>query len=101
MARQGILISAPASGCGKTLVTLALLRLLARRGISVTPAKSGPDYIDPGFHRLACGRESVNLDAYAMQPQTILRLAGCGDGLLAVEGAMGLFDGKQLSLIHI
>ena len=93
MARQGILISAPASGCGKTLVTLALLRLLARRGMKVTPAKSGPDYIDPGFHRLACGHESVNLDAYAMQPQTILRLAGRGEGLLAVEGAMGLFDG--------
>ncbi|QOG06636.1 cobyrinate a,c-diamide synthase [Aureimonas sp. OT7] len=93
MARQGILISAPASGCGKTLVTLALLRLLARRGIPVTPAKSGPDYIDPGFHRLASGHDSVNLDAYAMQPSTILRLAGQGDGLLAVEGAMGLFDG--------
>lgn len=93
MARQGILISAPASGCGKTLVTLALLRLLARRGIPVTPAKSGPDYIDPGFHRRASGRDSVNLDAYAMQPRTILGLAGQSDGLFAVEGAMGLFDG--------
>lgn len=93
MARQGILISAPASGCGKTLVTLALLRSLARRGLDVTPAKSGPDYIDPGFHALACGRDSVNLDAYAMRAQTIFGLAGRGEGMLVVEGAMGLFDG--------
>ena len=80
-------------GAGKTTVMLGLLRCLAEDGVAVQPYKCGPDYIDPGFHRLASGHDSVNLDAYAMQPSTILRLAGQGDGLLAVEGAMGLFDG--------
>lgn len=52
----GVILSAPASGSGKTMVTLGLLRALARRGHDVRGAKSGPDYIDPRFHAAACGR---------------------------------------------
>jgi len=89
---RGIVLAAPASGAGKTTVTLALLRLLHRQGIVVRGAKSGPDYIDPAFHAAACDAPCPNLDAWAMAPS---RLAGLmrGEGLLVVEGAMGLFDG--------
>jgi len=88
----GLILSAPASGSGKTTLTLGLLRALARRGIAVRGAKSGPDYIDPKFHEAACGKPCVNLDAWAMSPGRIRALAATGD-LLLIEGAMGLFDG--------
>ncbi|SHI29603.1 cobyrinate a,c-diamide synthase [Wenxinia saemankumensis] len=92
MAGRGLILAAPSSGSGKTIVALGLLRALSRAGIPVRGAKSGPDYIDPAFHAAACGAESVNLDAWAMAPAQLRRLAA-GDGLLIVEGAMGLFDG--------
>jgi cobyrinic acid a,c-diamide synthase len=85
------MIAAPSSGAGKTTVTLAVMRLLQRAQIEFQPAKSGPDYIDPGFHSVAAGRDSVNLDAWAMPADLIHSLAGSGG--LVVEAAMGLFDG--------
>ena len=85
------MIAAPSSGAGKTTVTLALMRLLQRAKIEFQPAKSGPDYIDPGFHSVAAGTPSVNLDAWAMPADLIGTLAGSGG--LVVEAAMGLFDG--------
>lgn len=89
----GLIVSAPASGTGKTTVMLGLLRCLAEDGVAVQPYKCGPDYIDPAFHRAACGRESYNLDSWAM-PRGLLatQLARGGDVALA-EGSMGLFDG--------
>ncbi|MBR9651804.1 cobyrinate a,c-diamide synthase [Thalassovita aquimarina] len=89
---NGLILAAPSSGAGKTTVTLALLRLLAREGITVRGAKSGPDYIDPRFHEAACGAPCVNLDAWAMSPARIKALAS-GPETLVIEGAMGLFDG--------
>ncbi len=92
---RGLIVAAPASGSGKTVVTLGILRALACRGHAVRGAKSGPDYIDPRFHEAATGRPCVNLDAWAMTPGRIAALAAApsqGD-LLIVEGAMGLFDG--------
>lgn len=88
----GLILAAPGSGSGKTTLTLGLLRAFARRGTSVRGAKSGPDYIDPRFHEAACGAPCPNLDAWAMGPDRLRSLAG-GDGLLLIEGAMGLFDG--------
>ena len=88
----GLILSSTTSGSGKTLVTLGLLRALTQRGVSVRGAKSGPDYIDPGFHRAASGTPCLNLDAWAMSPDRIRELAWT-DGLLLIEGAMGLFDG--------
>jgi cobyrinic acid a,c-diamide synthase len=92
---RGLIVAAPTSGSGKTTVTLGLLRALSRRDLrsgKVRGAKSGPDYIDPRFHEAACAAPCFNLDAWAMSAERIRSLAA-GDGLLIVEGAMGLFDG--------
>lgn len=93
---SGILVAAPRSGSGKTVVTIALQRALVRRGLAVAGAKTGPDYIDPAFHGVATGRPSVNLDAFAMDATMLAGLAGrvARDAdLIVAEGAMGLFDG--------
>lgn len=91
----GLMIAAPASGSGKTTVTLGLARALTRRGLKVQCAKGGPDYIDPGFHRAATGRPSYNLDSWTMPQGLISRMAAKADDadLLVIEGSMGLFDG--------
>jgi cobyrinic acid a,c-diamide synthase len=93
---RGLVIAAPASGQGKTVITLGLLRALRDTGVGVASAKVGPDYIDPQFHRVAAGGECVNLDAWAMRPGLLLELAtsaSVGGELFLVEGVMGLFDG--------
>ncbi|SEL88936.1 hydrogenobyrinic acid a,c-diamide synthase (glutamine-hydrolysing) /cobyrinate a,c-diamide synthase [Roseivivax marinus] len=91
----GLLISAPASGTGKTTVMLGLLRALAEDGLEVQPFKSGPDYIDPAFHRAASGRASFNLDTWAMDGALLDAVAARADGadLCIGEGSMGLYDG--------
>ncbi|WP_421858372.1 cobyrinate a,c-diamide synthase [Oricola sp.] len=92
---RGFLVAAPQSGSGKTTITLGLLRALRDRGVSLAPAKAGPDYIDPAYHTAASGEVCVNLDPWAMRPGLLRRLAGrhAGDDrLLVVEGMMGLFD---------
>ena len=88
---MSFVIAAPASGSGKTTVTLGLLRAISRKH-AIRAAKSGPDYIDPRFHEAACGSPCMNLDAWAMSPDRIKALAA-GSTPLIVEGAMGLFDG--------
>ena len=88
------MIAAPASGQGKTVLTLGLLRALTRREISIASAKSGPDYIDPAFHRAATGRPCVTLDSWAADNAQLRARAAMQDAdLLVAEGAMGLFDG--------
>lgn len=96
MSARGIIVGAPRSGSGKTSVTIGLLRAFARRGVAVRGAKSGPDYIDPGFHAAATGRPGVNLDSWAMAPALLAALLGdaAQDAeLVVLESAMGLFDG--------
>ena len=95
----GLILAAPASGSGKTLVTLALLRRLARDGRRVVGAKAGPDYIDPTFHAAACGLPCRNLDIWAMRNTTLAATVaelGAGADLILAEGVMGLFDGINL-----
>ena len=91
----GLLISAPASGTGKTTLMLGLLAAFRAAGVVVQPFKSGPDYIDPAFHTAASGRASVNLDSWAMGAAQIAGLGGVAAGadLILAEGSMGLFDG--------
>lgn len=96
-ARRGLVIAAPQSGSGKTIVTLGLLRALKRKGVAISSAKSGPDYIDPKFHEAATGHACINLDAWAMSPEAITSRAlehTPAGSTLVIEGAMGLFDGS-------
>ena len=91
-----LIIAAPNSGAGKTTVTLAVLAALRRRGIAVRSAKSGPDYIDAGFHAAATGSPCVNLDTWAMAPaqlDAILADTAQAAEIVVIESAMGLFDG--------
>src|SRR5690242_14133092 len=99
--RGGLILAAPASGSGKTLLTIGLLRNLRDRGWRVAAAKAGPDYIDPTFHRAASqgaasGGFCVNLDPWAMRGTMLRalvhRLESRADIVLC-EGVMGLFDG--------
>lgn len=93
---NGLVIAAPRSGSGKTVVTLGLLAALKRRGLVVAPAKTGPDYIDRAILARVAGSEAINLDPWAMSPDRIRSLAAthaAGADLLLVEGVMGLFDG--------
>ncbi|GJE17809.1 cobyrinate a,c-diamide synthase [Methylobacterium marchantiae] len=92
----GLLVAAPRSSSGKTTVTLALMRALARRGLAVRGAKCGPDYIDPAFHQAATGHPSVNLDSFAMPDamlDSVATMAGRDADIVIAEGSMGLFDG--------
>ena len=91
---SGLLVAAPQSGSGKTVLTLALLRALKDRGLEISGAKAGPDFIDPGFHALASGHSPLNLDPWAMQLNRLRDLANRHAGThLLIEGMMGLFDG--------
>ncbi|MBF9043683.1 cobyrinate a,c-diamide synthase [Rhodobacterales bacterium HKCCE4037] len=92
---RGVMISAPASGTGKTTVMLGLLRALRDDGIQVQPFKSGPDYIDPAFHLAAAGRASFNLDTWAMDGGLLDGIAAQAEGaeICVAEGSMGLYDG--------
>jgi cobyrinic acid a,c-diamide synthase len=96
MTARGLIVSAPRSSSGKTIVTLGLLAALRRRGFAVRAAKAGPDYIDPGFHAAATGHPCLNLDTWAMPSALLDRLVSESTGhtdFLLIEGAMGLFDG--------
>jgi cobyrinic acid a,c-diamide synthase len=95
---KGLVIAAPCSGSGKTVVTLGLLRALRNRGIRVASAKAGPDYIDPRFHEAATGRPCFNLDPWAMESARLAaymaHLSEDAD-IVILEGVMGLFDGPE------
>jgi cobyrinic acid a,c-diamide synthase len=93
---RGLVIAAPRSGSGKTMLTLGLMRSYRNAGLAVAGAKCGPDYIDPAFHAAATGKPSFNLDSWAMRPTLLGALAvaaGAACGLVLCEGVMGLFDG--------
>lgn len=93
---NGLIIAAPRSGSGKTVVTLGLLRALRQRGLRVAAAKIGPDYIDPGYLAAASGQACPNLDPWAMRRDTIaaeLCTLRQDAELVLCEGVMGLFDG--------
>lgn len=96
MTARALMIGAPRSGSGKTSVTIGLMRAFTRRGLKVRGIKTGPDYIDPGFHEAATGLPGMNLDSWAMAPDLVRHLAHHqtdGADLVLIESAMGLFDG--------
>src|ERR1700731_5354012 len=93
---KGFLIAGPASGLGKTTVTLSLMAALRKRGLAVQPFKCGPDFIDGGHHARACGRTTRNLDGWMLSADANRRIfcqrAREGDGWV-VGGMMGCFVG--------
>ncbi len=94
------LVAAPCSGSGKTTLTCALLTALKQRGYDPCAFKSGPDYIDPMFHRAVLGVESHNLDLFFSAPDTVRALyaqAVAGHGAAVCEGAMGFYDGQNMT----
>jgi cobyrinic acid a,c-diamide synthase len=96
----GFIVAAPATGSGKTLITMGLIRALARNGRMIAAFKTGPDYIDPAFHSAALGAGGVciNLDGWAMDDAMLAMLLGqqgASADLLIGEGVMGLFDGAR------
>ena len=91
-----VVIGAVSSGCGKTTVVTGLLSALRQMGIRVQSYKIGPDYIDPGYHRLASGRPSHNIDTWLLSRETMINtfINTARDAELSViEGVMGLYDG--------
>ncbi len=103
-----VVIAGTHSGVGKTTVATGLMAALAARGARVGAAKVGPDFIDPGYHAVACGRPSRNLDVRLCGEEVVRALAaraGAGRQLLVVEGVMGLFDGAgpgpEASTAHV
>lgn len=90
-----LLLCAPASGCGKTTVTCALLQALVNRNVQTVAFKSGPDYIDPMFHSEIIGTPSRNLDLFLMGEAGVLAslYENGRDRVSVLEGAMGYYDG--------
>jgi cobyrinic acid a,c-diamide synthase len=92
-----VVVAAPATGQGKTTVATGLMAALRRTGRAVSGHKVGPDYIDPGYHALACGRPGRNLDPHLVGEERIVPLllhGARGADVAVVEGVMGLFDGR-------
>lgn len=91
-----ILISAPSSGSGKTLITCGILKALKNRNLNVTAFKCGPDYIDPMFHKKVIQTPSKNLDTFFTDKETtkylFMKTAKNYD-ISVIEGVMGYYDG--------
>jgi cobyrinic acid a,c-diamide synthase len=103
-----LVVAAPTSGSGKTTVASGLMAALAARGMTVSPHKVGPDYLDPTYHALATGRPGRNLDPFLVGEELIgplFRHGSAGADIAVIEGAMGLFDGRgstdEASTAHV
>ena len=109
MLHSGMVLAAPQSGSGKTTITCALLAAMKNRKLAVRAFKSGPDYIDPMFHRQVIGVPSRNLDTFfsgADQIRELYEYDRENFTYSVIEGAMGLYDGlggtqKEGSAYHL
>ena len=97
-----VMIAGVSSGAGKTTITCGILMALVNRGKKVMSFKSGPDYIDPMFHRSIIGTKSSNLDLFLQDKETVKYLLGkhsdCEIGVM--EGAMGYYDGSAMDSVE-
>lgn len=91
---KSIMIAAPASGSGKTTITMGILRAMRNAGLDVCAFKTGPDYIDRAFLEKACGGRAGNLDMHLQGKEGVLTAFSMTEAdYCVVEGAMGYFDG--------
>lgn len=93
-----IMLAAPKSGSGKTLLTCGLLEILRRRGLNPIACKCGPDYIDPMFHRYVLGIPGRNLDSFFLPAEGVRKVLVDAvreeqAGIAVLEGVMGYYDG--------
>ena len=93
-----IMLAAPKSGSGKTLLTCGLLEVLRRRGLNPIACKCGPDYIDPMFHRYVLGIPGRNLDSFFLPTESVRKVLVDAvreeqAGIAVLEGVMGYYDG--------
>ncbi|MGM0590030.1 MAG: cobyrinic acid a,c-diamide synthase [Halobacteriota archaeon] len=99
---KGIVIAGTASGVGKTIASLAVIRALENGGEAVSPAKAGPDFVDPSHHAAIAGRPSRTLDTWLEGETGVQRNYHRGDGsICVVEGVMGLYDGDHSSTAQV
>jgi cobyrinic acid a,c-diamide synthase len=97
---RALLVSAVASGQGKTSVTAALARKLTRMGKRVRVFKCGPDFIDPMLLERASGATVKSLDLWMVGPELCrqqLAQAAAEADVILIEGVMGLYDGAPSS----
>lgn len=95
---DGFVLAGTASGVGKTVATLAIIEAVQDEGLSVQPAKAGPDFIDPSHHESIADRPSRTLDIWLQGEDGVRRNYGRGDGdVCVVEGVMGMYDGDGSS----
>jgi cobyrinic acid a,c-diamide synthase len=96
-----VMLAAPKSGSGKTLITCALLETIKTGGLAPRSFKCGPDYIDPMFHKKVLGIDNKNLDAYFAGAEGVKRILGeSGEGYAVLEGVMGLYDGLNVATLE-
>ena len=90
-----LIMAAPRSGSGKTVLTISLMTALLKMGLKVSAFKCGPDYIDPMYHKKILGIDSRNLDLFFTDEETTrgLFLRNNTSGISVIEGVMGLYDG--------
>ena len=111
MSKGKMVIAAPGSGRGKTMITIGLIKLLQKKGYEVSSFKCGPDYIDPMFHKRVLNVPSGNLDLFFTDEKTTRKLfekrsvAKGENHISIVEGVMGLYDGtantSEASTYHV
>ncbi|WP_202320008.1 cobyrinate a,c-diamide synthase [Archaeoglobus neptunius] len=93
-----VVIAGTSSKVGKTMVAIGLMRVLVNKGYTVQPYKVGPDFIDPGFHHLATGRYSRNLDSFMLSRDALLETFVRnfkGADIAVIEGKTGLYDSSD------
>lgn len=93
-----VVIAGTNSGVGKTTIVTGLLACLRAKGLNVQAYKIGPDYIDPGYHQLAAGKPTHNLDTWLVPEQEILPIfaeTAEKNDVAVIEGVMGLYDGGR------